>query len=183
MTADARTPRDDEMPGDAADAREPRTDDSRARRIRDLLDRFDRSGAHFRESGRQAALGVREALLVLEQLADEYGHEAPALRQVSTAMLLARGVVDIVLMRMAPLDDALRMAEIRLDALGILRDLLEAELLRQAERGGAPEQEAWATVLGIVDREIDRLAAEAAEIAVEGPRTPAASVQWIEVEE
>jgi hypothetical protein len=183
MTADARSPHEGEQPvGDAA-GEGSGAPTSRAERIRELLDRFDRSGAHFRESGRQAGLGVREALLVLEQLADEYGHTTPALRQVSTAMLLARGVVDLVLMRMAPLDDALRTAEIRLDALGILRDLLEAELMRQAERDAAPEQEAWATVLAIVDREIDRLAAEAAEIAVEGPRTPQASVEWIEVEE
>ncbi len=183
MSTDARPPLDDEQPLGNARAEEGAADGSRAQRIRELLDRFDRSGAHFRESGRQAGLGVREALLVLEQLADEHGHTAPALRQVSTAMLLARGAVDLILMRMAPLDDALRTAEIRLDALGILRDLLEAELMRQAERGGTPEQESWATVLAIVDREIDRLAAEAAEIAVEGPRTPRASVEWIEVEE
>lgn len=183
MSTDARHPLEDEQFVDDAGPASGGEETSRAERIRELLDRFDRSGAHFRESGRQAALGVREALLVLEQLADEFGHATPALRQVSTAMLLARGVVDLVLMRMAPLDDALRTAEIRLDALGILRDLLEAELMRQAERGAAPEQEAWSTVLAIVDREIDRLAAEAAEIAVEGPRTPQASVEWIEVEE
>lgn len=155
----------------------------RARRIRDLLDRFDRSGAHFRESGRQAALGVREALLVLEQLAEEHGHEIPALRQVATSLLLARGLVDLAIMRMPPFEDALQAAAIRLDALGILRDLLAAELMRDAASLGDERREAWTTVLRIVDEEIDRLAHEAADVAVEGPGANPSSVEWIEVEE
>lgn len=173
----AADPRADTPAGQAAAGGE------RARRIRELLDRFDRSGAHFRESGRQAALGVREALLVLEQLADEHAHEIPALRQVATSLLLTRGLVDLAIMRMPTLEDAMQAAAIRLDALGILRDLLAAELMRDAASLGDERREAWLTVLRIVDGEIDRLAREAADVAVQGPSANPSSVEWIEVEE
>lgn len=155
----------------------------RVARLRALLDRFDGARGHFRESRRQALLGVREVMLVLEQLADEHADLAPLLRELGTGLMLARGVVDWFVTRVPGLDDEPRTAEIRLEAVGILRDLVAAELLRQAPDADPARREGLLTVLGVIDTELERLATELADLQT-GPRADdtGSGVEWIEVE-
>jgi hypothetical protein len=159
----------------------------RVESIRDFLDRFDRAGEHFRESRRQGLLGLREAVIVLEDLAATYGEEVPVLRTLATGLLLGRGALDMLVGRMPPLEDAERVTEIRIEAMGILRDLLTAELMRsETGEGDAQRRDGLMTVIGVIDQEIERLAAEMARTgstkvdAKTEPRAP--SVDWIEVE-
>lgn len=159
----------------------------RVESIRDFLDRFDAAGAHFRESRRQALLGLREAVIVLEELSEVYGADVPALRTLGTGLLLGRGALDLVVGRIEPLEDDDRVLEIRLEAMGILRDLLTAELLRtEGAEGGSERREGILTVIGVIDQEIERLAEELtrAGTARAGAETESREpgVDWIEVE-
>lgn len=158
---------------------------ARVESLRELLDRFDGAGAHFRESRRQFLLGVREAVLVCEELAEAYEEQAPVLRQLAAGLLLGRGALDFLLSRVPPMEgeDTARRIEIRLEAMGILRDLLVAELGRIDDAEEPGKKDGLLTVIGVIDQEVERLG-ESLDRAQRGDDSASAdgSIDWIEVE-
>jgi len=128
---------------------------------------------------------VREALLAVEELAGGYREDVPALSGLIGGLTVARGGLDLLIGRVPGADDEHTRIELKLEAFGILRDLVSAELLRTPTD---PESEAkrdgLLNVLGLIDAEIERVAEQLDALLHKqdagAPSPP--TTEWIEVE-
>ncbi len=127
--------------------------------IRDLMDRLDGAGVHFRESRRQALLGLRQVVAVLEELASERPDNAGDLKSVETALTMIRGGVDFLIGLIPELVDRQKGAAIQIEALGLFRDVLSAELLRVDPEADNDQREGLLTAIGLIDQEIESIVA------------------------
>lgn len=137
---------------------------------------------HFREARRQTLLGVREALAAFEDLALAYRDDVPALGTLIGLAVVLRGLLDLWLSQIKPLDGDGHAAqtEARIEAFGVLRDLLLAELQRSGD--DVARRDGLLTVIAVIDEEIERLAETLAAPTKETSTSTPQGVEWIEVE-
>ncbi len=143
----------------------------RQERYTAFLAALEPARAHFKESGRQFALGTSVSIGAISELLNAMD-ELPGNRNFATGLELLRSLTDIWIGRIQPLEDKyLHNADIplqqKLDALFNLRAVLQAELDRTPvgtndEPASSPTtmQEIIGQILNGINQEIERLVQE-----------------------
>lgn len=128
----------------------------RAQEFKELLDHLERSGAHLREGGRQLLLALEELFQVINRALSLAGKDQPFFRTVMAGFVMLQAILSRAVEQIPPLQDEKELLRLRLDTLGLLRDLLRGELLRLEPGSDAPRKEAILLALGYVDQEMER---------------------------
>lgn len=139
----------------------------RVDRFREFLDALEPAQEHFRESSRQFMLGISSGLGASSDLLGALD-DSGATRQISSALVLLRSVVDLWVAKLPSLqNDRQLVLQARLEALFNLRAVIQAEQARRGEPTGRKEKqirdETLAAILLGINEEIELTVKELGE--------------------